>query len=131
QGVLANLAIAILGKAVVNLDDSASSAQIRSALGLCRVRHVLTSRAFTAQRPLPADSGIEVLFIEDLAARITRRQRFRMTMASLLLPKSLLERWMLGVNKHTSGDLLTVVVRDDGQGNLKAIRLTHRNVTAN
>ena len=52
-GVFANLAIAFLGKAAVNLNYTSSPDSIQSAIRQCNIRHVLTSRRFTSRLPLP------------------------------------------------------------------------------
>jgi acyl-[acyl-carrier-protein]-phospholipid O-acyltransferase/long-chain-fatty-acid--[acyl-carrier-protein] ligase len=49
----------------------------------------------------------------------------------LLLPRVVLERWVLGLGKHQPDDLLTVVFSSGSTGDPKGVMLTHRNVAAN
>lgn len=129
--VLANMALAIIGKPVVNLNTAATLEQFRAAVEFCGVRHIITSRSFVAERPLPTESSAELSFVEDLTARDSAGQKLRIKLAACFLPRFLFERWTLGVNQHKSSDLLTIVVRENDQSGLKAIQLTHRNVAAN
>ena len=126
----ANIALALLGRTVVNLDDSASAETVLSVVDQCRLRHVLTSQAFTALRPFAGDADVEVLFVEDLLGQATRWQTLRITMGCLLLPKFILDGWVLGLSGHKSSDLLTVIFRDGDGGLPRGVQLSHRNITA-
>src|SRR5207248_2788680 len=46
-GVMANIALALLGKASVNLNYTAGPASVQSAIRQCGLKHILTSKAFT------------------------------------------------------------------------------------
>jgi acyl-[acyl-carrier-protein]-phospholipid O-acyltransferase/long-chain-fatty-acid--[acyl-carrier-protein] ligase len=130
DAALTNITLALLGKPAVNLDDLAPKERILSVIELCRLRHVITSRGFVAQRPFPNTSAVEILYVDDLVGRATRWQRLRTAMAMLLLPNFILDRWVLGLGGHTSSDLLTTIFpRIDGE--TKGVQLSHRNITAN
>ena len=45
-GVVANLALTLMGKTVINLNYTAGDKNIRSALELCHIQTILTSRLF-------------------------------------------------------------------------------------
>jgi acyl-[acyl-carrier-protein]-phospholipid O-acyltransferase/long-chain-fatty-acid--[acyl-carrier-protein] ligase len=126
----ANIALAVLGRTVVNLDSSASTEKVLSVVDQCRFRHVLTSRTFMALRPFACVTNVEVLYVEDLLGQATRWQTLRMTMGCLLLPKFILDRWVLGLSGHKSSDLLTVIFRDGDGGLPRGVQLSHRNITA-
>jgi acyl-[acyl-carrier-protein]-phospholipid O-acyltransferase/long-chain-fatty-acid--[acyl-carrier-protein] ligase len=125
-----NIALSLLGKQAVNLDDAASNERILSAIEQCRLRHVITSRAFAARRPFPRTSTIEILNVDDLVGRATRWQRLRTATAILVLPNFVLDRWVLGLGGHASSDLLTTFFPHN-DGETKGVQLSHRNITAN
>ena len=133
---LANIALALLGKAAVNLDDATSPEKVQSAIRQCKLRHVLTSRAFTAQQPFTPGPSVELLYVEDLAAEVMLWQRLRIAAASLLLPNFILDRWVLRLGRHKPDDLLTVILPDGNgdkgsDGKQRGVQLSHRNITAN
>jgi acyl-[acyl-carrier-protein]-phospholipid O-acyltransferase/long-chain-fatty-acid--[acyl-carrier-protein] ligase len=130
-GALANITLAVLGKASVNLNYTSSPEVVQAALRQCGARHVLTSRRFTARVPLEAGAGVEVVYLEDLAARIGRLQRLRAWLAALLLPGFVMEHWVLGLGRHTVEALATVIFSSGSTGEPKGVMLTHGNVAAN
>jgi acyl-[acyl-carrier-protein]-phospholipid O-acyltransferase/long-chain-fatty-acid--[acyl-carrier-protein] ligase len=126
----ANFALALLGRAAVNLDSSASTDIVRSVVERCQLRHVLTSRTFTTLRPFECDIKVEILYVEDLLGQATRWQSIRIAMECLLLPKFILDRWVLGLGGHKSTDLITVIFRDNDGRLPRGVQLSHRNITA-
>ncbi len=131
SAVLANLAVAMVGRPVVNLDMAATPQQLRTGLELCGVRQVIASRSFVSQQPWPADVNAEMVFVDELLGKAPAGQRLRVKLAAWALPRSLFESWILHVRHHRSSDTLALIVRENCEAGLKAIRLTHRNITAN
>ena len=97
---LANIALAFLGKVAVNLNYTTSPAVVQSSIGQCKIRQVLTSKRFTERVPLDPGPGVELIFLEDLIAQITRGQKIRAFLSVLLLPRFILDRWLLGLRHH-------------------------------
>jgi hypothetical protein len=90
--VAVNLAVTLAGKTAVNLNFTAATESVRSAITQCGLRTVVTSRSFIAKYPdvpLPAD----VLFLEDVLAGIGGRDKALAWLKARLLPL----RWLVPV----------------------------------
>ena len=127
----ANIAIAFLGKTSVNLNYTSSAAGVQSALRQCGLKHVLTSRRFSAKVKLDAGSGVELVYLEDFAPQVSKWEKARTFLTALLLPGIVLERWVLGLHRHQPNDLATVIFSSGSEGDPKGVMLSHRNVAAN
>jgi acyl-[acyl-carrier-protein]-phospholipid O-acyltransferase/long-chain-fatty-acid--[acyl-carrier-protein] ligase len=130
-GALSNIALAFLRKTSVNLNYTASPEAVRSALRQCGVRHVLTAHRFISRVPLDPGPGVEMIYLDDLLPRISSGERLRAFLKVMLLPRVLLERWVLGLHRHRSDDLATVIFSSGSTGDPKGVMLSQHNVTAN
>jgi acyl-[acyl-carrier-protein]-phospholipid O-acyltransferase/long-chain-fatty-acid--[acyl-carrier-protein] ligase len=130
-GVLANVALALLRKTPVNLNYTAGPEAIQSALLQCGIRHVLTSKRFTARMKLDPGPGVEVIYLEDVLPQITSWQRLRAFLAVVLLPGWFLDRVVLGLGRHSLDDLATVIFSSGSTGEPKGVMLTQRNIVSN
>jgi acyl-[acyl-carrier-protein]-phospholipid O-acyltransferase/long-chain-fatty-acid--[acyl-carrier-protein] ligase len=130
-GMLANLAIAFLGKTSVNLNYTAGAAPVRSALRQAGIRIVLTSKRFLIRAPLELPEDVAPIFLEDVLESVTRWQRIRTFLMVVLLPGRFIDRFVLGLHRHRVDDPLTIVFSSGSTGEPKGVVLTHRNIGHN
>jgi acyl-[acyl-carrier-protein]-phospholipid O-acyltransferase / long-chain-fatty-acid--[acyl-carrier-protein] ligase len=126
----ANIALALLGKTSVNLNYTAGTDAVQSAIRQCDIRHVITAHRFLARVKLDPGAGVELIHLEDFVGKVTKGQRLRTFLTVLLLPGAILER-RLGLHRHSIGDLATVIFSSGSTGEPKGVMLTHNNVAAN
>jgi acyl-[acyl-carrier-protein]-phospholipid O-acyltransferase/long-chain-fatty-acid--[acyl-carrier-protein] ligase len=127
---LANIALPLLGKTSVNLNYTASADAIQSALHQCQCKHVITARRFTAKIPLPALTGIDAIYLDELILKISQTQRLLAYLTVLLVPGFLLDHFVLGLGRHKVSDLATVIFSSGSTGDPKGVMLTHENIAA-
>jgi acyl-[acyl-carrier-protein]-phospholipid O-acyltransferase/long-chain-fatty-acid--[acyl-carrier-protein] ligase len=129
-GLLANVALALLRKTAVNLNYTAGTDNVQSAIRQCALKHVLTAKKFTARVKLDPGPGVELIYAEDVMGQITGAQRLWAFLGVVLLPAVVLDR-LLGLHRHTLDDLATVIFSSGSTGEPKGVTLTHRNIAAN
>ncbi|MBP3961013.1 AMP-binding protein [Gemmata sp. G18] len=128
---LANISVAFLGKTSVNLNYTAGTAAVRSAVKQAGVRFVITAKKFTARVPLDLPDDVQLIYLEDALESVTKGQRVRTFLLVLLLPGWAIDYFLLGLSKHRPDDVLTIVFSSGSTGEPKGVVLTHRNITAN
>src|SRR5207253_331831 len=130
-GALANIAIAFLGRTAVNLNYTAGTDAVKSAVRQAGIRVVVTAKRFLARVPLDLPADIQRIYLEDVLESVTKGQRIRTFLLALLLPGWFIERFLLGLHRHQPDDILTIVFSSGSTGEPKGVLLTHRNVGSN
>ncbi|QDU19561.1 AMP-binding protein [Urbifossiella limnaea] len=130
-GALANLAIAFLGRASVNLNYTAGAGAVASAARQAGLKVVVTSKRFLMRFPLELPDDIQRIYLEDVLAAVTKGQQTRTFLMALLLPAWVIERFVLGLHRHKTDDVLTIVFSSGSTGEPKGVVLTHRNIASN
>ena len=134
-GVLANMATLLAGKTLVNLNYTASQEALAFALQQAEVRTLLTSRRFVTrleQRGLdvtPLLASLRILYLEDLQASMTRRERLMTWLAVRCLPGWLLQT--LFCRAQDARATAAILFSSGSEGMPKGVMLSHRNLMAN
>src|ERR1035438_1499950 len=118
------------GKVPAILNYSTGAGILLACAKLAGLKHVITSKAFIERAKLDLgpfkDAGIELLFLEEVHARINGTQRL------LGLLRQLVKPGLSTLNSQLSTDSPAVVLFTSGsEGDPKGVELTHRNVLAN
>src|SRR5262249_24446935 len=89
-GALANLAVAIAGKAAVNLNFTAGTEALEQARQRCGIKTILTSRHFLARTKLAKVEGM--IDLEELLSDLKPKEKARAAALAFSLPARLLMR---------------------------------------
>lgn len=130
-GALTNVAVAFLGKTVVNLNYTASKEALMSAIMQCKIRHVVTARAFRSRLPFDLGAEVQLVDLEDLAKKIGKVRKTFTYLSIVCLPGWFVEYWWLRLGKHKSGALASVIFSSGSTGEPKGVMLSHHNIISN
>jgi len=130
-GIVANLAAALAGRTVVNLNYTAGVAGMSAAVQQAGLRTVLTSRQFVQKADLQLPQDVTPLWIEDVRARIGKVDRLRAAAAAALLPKVRLLRACGASGEMSADDPVTIIFSSGSTGDPKGVPLSHRNIASN
>ena len=134
-GVLANMAVLLAGKTVVNLNYTASQDALRSAIEQAGIRTVYSVRRFVdklGERGLALDEvlvGCELVYLEDLRQQFGKAEMFATWAAARLLPAWLLKP--LFCQARDAGQTAAILFSSGSEGLPKGVMLSHRNLMAN
>ena len=130
-GALTNYAATLLGLIPVNLNYTASNELISAAVAQCKIKTVITSRAFL-EKIQRIEVPCPLLLLEDLLGVPAPKpaEKIAALVFAWLLPLPLLKR-ALGARNRTTDDLATVIFSSGSTGEPKGVMLTHHNIISN
>ncbi len=130
-GIVANLAAALAGRTVVNLNYTAGARAMGASAQQAGLRTLLTSKVFLEKANLEVPAGVEPIWIEEVAASIGKLAKLRAAAAAAWLPKIQLLR-SCGANAPLSADdPVTIIFSSGSTGDPKGVPLSHRNIASN
>jgi acyl-[acyl-carrier-protein]-phospholipid O-acyltransferase/long-chain-fatty-acid--[acyl-carrier-protein] ligase len=125
-GALANLAVTLLGKVVVNLNYTTSEDVRNLAIEQCDIKCIISSRSFMEKAGI-SDTTPGLVFLEDIAAKIMLPEKLWAYLKGRFMPLLLLtigrRRW--------GDDPATVIFSSGSTGRPKGVLLSHHNILSN
>jgi acyl-[acyl-carrier-protein]-phospholipid O-acyltransferase / long-chain-fatty-acid--[acyl-carrier-protein] ligase len=134
-GAIANLAVMGIGKAVVNLNYTASKESLEYALSAANINSIFTSKLFLQkleQRGIKMTeifAGKKIYMMEDLRAEFSKLRFLAAILTLKVLPSFLLAALYF---KRVPLDQTAAILFSSGSEGLpKGVELTHRNIVGN
>ena len=127
-GALVNLAAALSGRVVVNLNFTAGKAAMSSAAAQAGLRTLVTSRNFVAKASLELPDGVEVIWIEEIRSAISRTGRAAALALAILAPIRLVEKIAGATRRIAVDDTVAVIFSSGSEGDPKGAVLSHFNI---
>lgn len=128
-GAVANVAALLSGHVPVNLNYTLSPESLKSCIEQCKIRTVVTSKAFLEHVKL--ELPCETILMDDLADSITTGDKLGAWFAATWRSLRGLERYAGRRQDATIDDLATVIFSSGSTGDPKGVLLTHANITSN
>jgi acyl-[acyl-carrier-protein]-phospholipid O-acyltransferase/long-chain-fatty-acid--[acyl-carrier-protein] ligase len=120
-GALANTALTLMGKTVVNLNWTVPSDALRSAVEQSDIRHIVTSRKFLEKAGLP-DLPAEPVYIEEQLISLSVREQIGAWVSAHFTP--------IGRESKPT-DTACIIFSSGSTGTPKGVMLSHANLLAN
>ncbi|MEZ6141303.1 MAG: AMP-binding protein [Zavarzinella sp.] len=127
---LGNIALQFLHRVTVNLNYTAGADALQSSVRQTGMDVVITSKRFLSRMPLNVE-GVTIVYLEDALAEIGKWQKLFTMLKVALLPGWVLDRWILGMGKHSIDDVATIIFSSGSTGEPKGVMLTQQNLAGN
>ena len=124
---IVNAALALSGRAAVNLNYTASQAIVDLCIDRAGLKHVISSPAFLSRVKL--DVGSKLLNAGDLRKRLNAFDKVKAFVHATITPVGLLDK-LLGLDRIRPDDLLAVVFTSGSTGDPKGVMLSVENVSS-
>jgi len=134
-GSMGNMALLTLGKTVVNLNYSSGEASLLHALKIANITTIVASQQFVTKLKAKGFdltdvlSTVEVIYLEDIKAKMSKTKGLFTLMMVKILPTSLLS--LLYVKDAKLDDTAAILFSSGSEGTPKGIELSHRNMMGN
>ncbi len=134
-GAIANLAVLMCGKTIVNLNYTASPQAVQAAIAKAGIRTVFTSSRFLDRLEKRGVNGAELVagttvhVLEDLAKEITPLRRVLTLLQAVLLPAWVLK--LLYLKRVALSSPAAILFSSGSEGQPKGVVLSHRNIMSN
>ena len=135
-GSILNLSVLIAGKTSVNINYTASSDAISSAIVQANIKTIYTSRRFLKKldsKGIPIEqivgNSASLVYLEDLKQNISKAQFLKLYMFSRFLPEIIFKKLYFSSNDLSS--IATILFSSGSEGEPKGVVLTHKNILAN
>lgn len=110
------------------LNYTASGESIRKAIEKAEIKVILTSRLFLKKAKI--EEKPQMVFLEDLAKKITNWEKFLWTILSVILPRQELMNIVAPATHRDLNAEAVVIFSSGSTGTPKGVVLTHRNINA-
>jgi acyl-[acyl-carrier-protein]-phospholipid O-acyltransferase/long-chain-fatty-acid--[acyl-carrier-protein] ligase len=134
-GSIANMATLALGKTIVNLNYSSGTSSLKHAIELAEIRQILSSKQFMTKLKAKgfdldeALAGVEVIYLEDVKAKMSKLSQLLTFLMVRFFPVSLLS-WLF-VQDRPVDSTAAILFSSGSEGTPKGIELTHQNLMGN
>ena len=135
-GAMANMALLVLGKTLVNLNYTSGSAPLSAAIEQAEIKSIITSKQFIqklAQKGFDLSTTLlkakNIIYLEDMRAYAHKFRALSYYLRALLYPVWLLE--LLFAGKQNINDTAVILFSSGSEGSPKGVKLSHKNLIAN
>lgn len=129
-GMIANLAVLFSGKVPVNLNFTASTKAIESAMNQANLDLFLSGSAFIKKVPsFPWPHESQMLLLEKSLPKL-KKKIIRWAIVAKITPTKLLAK-LIGISKYGGDDEAVLLFTSGSSGDPKGVPLTHSNIIAN